>query len=369
MDQVKIGKFISKIRKEKNITQKELADKLGVTDKTVSRWENGHYLPDVSLWKDLCEILGISVLDLMNGEIKEITKEELEDSIFNTVKITNKKVRNMKKKTIIILLISLLVILGTIIISVYQVKKNKKEPFVPISFTSRYASVEKENGWVCYFKIEDYENNYTYYGYNCVNLKYESLDDYYATGQEYDKNGELFTYRTQTRWVSYHWSSYEPDVSKIDKYFQDNNFKDIITLDDLKDLELETGIDKVEVLNLYNKAIESTKVNKFGNFMDFQPVKVTKSMNVNDYEWTFGYNEEHGRLENVYLNCKYNDVWLDEIENRTEYQEEMLNLIPEIEHYILKNQSLKLPSKYDKDVVYSNLIATLDSIKKIEYND
>ena len=364
MDQVKIGKFISEIRKRKNITQKEIAEKLGVTDKTVSRWENGHYLPDVSLWKELCEILDISILDLMNGEEKERNKEEMEDSIFNTVKITNKKVSNMKRKTIIIILISLLIIIGTIIISIYQINHNKKKPFVPISFISRYASVEKDDGWVCYFKIENHQNNYNYYGYNCVNLKYEKLDDYYTELEEIGRNGETFKYRSDGRWVSYHWSSYEPDVRKIDKFFQDNNFQDVISIDDLNDLELETDIDKTEVLNLYNKAVNSNKVNNFGKFLDFQPVKVTKSTIINDYEWTFGYIEEHGRIENVYLNCKYNNVWLDEIKNRSEYQEQLLKDIENIKHYIVDNQTLKLQKKYDKDVVYSNLIATLDSIKK-----
>ena len=105
MDQRKIGEFIKNSRKEKNITQKDLADKLYVTDKTVSRWENGHYLPDLSLWKELCEILDISILELINGEKSKkenITKKEMEDSIFNTVDFTSKKMKKMKKKTIIL---------------------------------------------------------------------------------------------------------------------------------------------------------------------------------------------------------------------------------------------------------------------------
>ena len=72
MDQEKIGKFIAKLRKEQKLTQEQLAEKLGVTAKSVSRWENGRCLPDVSLYKELCSILGITLNDFFSGEkIKE----------------------------------------------------------------------------------------------------------------------------------------------------------------------------------------------------------------------------------------------------------------------------------------------------------
>ena len=64
MDQEKIGKLIAKCRKDKKMTQQELADQLGVTDKSVSKWENGKCLPNVSLYKELCDILGITLVHL-----------------------------------------------------------------------------------------------------------------------------------------------------------------------------------------------------------------------------------------------------------------------------------------------------------------
>lgn len=68
MNQEKIGKFISEKRKELNLTQKELADKLYVTDKTISRWENGNYMPDLSNIIVLSDILGVSTYELLLGE-------------------------------------------------------------------------------------------------------------------------------------------------------------------------------------------------------------------------------------------------------------------------------------------------------------
>ena len=68
MNQEIIGKFIAECRKEKNMTQQELADKLGVTDRAISHWENGRRLPDYSLLKELCDTLSISINELFSGE-------------------------------------------------------------------------------------------------------------------------------------------------------------------------------------------------------------------------------------------------------------------------------------------------------------
>jgi len=68
MDQEKIGKFIAACRKERNLTQEQVAEKLGVSNKTVSRWENGNNFPDVSLLQPLCELLNVSVNELLLGE-------------------------------------------------------------------------------------------------------------------------------------------------------------------------------------------------------------------------------------------------------------------------------------------------------------
>lgn len=68
MNQEKIGKFIAELRKEKEITQAELGERLGVTNKTISRWENGNYMPDISLMQSLCEEFEISINEFLSGE-------------------------------------------------------------------------------------------------------------------------------------------------------------------------------------------------------------------------------------------------------------------------------------------------------------
>ena len=72
MDQLKIGKFIAQCRKNKNFTQAQLAEKLGITDRAVSKWETGKGLPDASIMLELCNELGISVNELLSGEVIEM---------------------------------------------------------------------------------------------------------------------------------------------------------------------------------------------------------------------------------------------------------------------------------------------------------
>ena len=68
MDQIKIGRFIADCRKQNKLTQTELADKLGITDKAVSKWERGIAMPDSSIMLEVCEILGVSINELLSGE-------------------------------------------------------------------------------------------------------------------------------------------------------------------------------------------------------------------------------------------------------------------------------------------------------------
>ena len=96
MNQVRIGKFIAKCRKEKNMTQSELAEKLGVTDKSIGNWENARCMPDLSLFKPLCDELGITINELLSGEkiSKDKYQEKFEENIVNTINYSTKKINN-----------------------------------------------------------------------------------------------------------------------------------------------------------------------------------------------------------------------------------------------------------------------------------
>ena len=88
MDQIKIGKFIAECRKQKHLTQMQLAEKIGITDKAVSKWERGVAMPDSSIMLELCDILGITVNDLLCGEVVMMDNynKEMESNLLEMIK-------------------------------------------------------------------------------------------------------------------------------------------------------------------------------------------------------------------------------------------------------------------------------------------
>ena len=117
MKQEKKGKFIASCRKQKNITQQELAEKLGVSDRTIGNWENGRNMPDLSLFKPLCKELDISLNDFLSGEVvsKGEYQERLEENIINTIDYTSKKIKDRNH------LIGLILIIFGVLIAVSAV--------------------------------------------------------------------------------------------------------------------------------------------------------------------------------------------------------------------------------------------------------
>lgn len=102
MNQEKIGLFIAKCRKEKNMTQEELAEKLGVSNKSISRWENGKTMMDISLFEPICNVLDISIIELLNGEK---VNDKKKDKLFTKTLVNySNKVSNRNKQVILTIL-------------------------------------------------------------------------------------------------------------------------------------------------------------------------------------------------------------------------------------------------------------------------
>jgi len=119
MDQNKIGKFIGFKRKEKNITQSELAEKLNITDRAISKWENGVCLPDASIMPDLCKILDITINDLFSGEVVDMKDNEkrLENNLLEMVKIKESRDKELLSMEIFMGIIMTIVMLFCIFIA------------------------------------------------------------------------------------------------------------------------------------------------------------------------------------------------------------------------------------------------------------
>ena len=115
MKMEKVGDFIRKKRKDKNLTQKELAKELGVSDNAISKWERGICCPDISLLKELSSILGVSVNELLSGEdIEKLEKEKTDDVLIDSVKQYTSIEKKKNKKLLIFTIILLLFYIGLV---------------------------------------------------------------------------------------------------------------------------------------------------------------------------------------------------------------------------------------------------------------
>ena len=123
MDQIKIGRFIAECRKKLNLTQMQLAEKLSITDKAVSKWERGVAMPDTSIMLDLCDILSISVNELLNGEKinMENNNQKNEQLLLEMAKELEKKNRTIWSSMWAIMLISITALIAGLFIAAFLI--------------------------------------------------------------------------------------------------------------------------------------------------------------------------------------------------------------------------------------------------------
>ena len=127
MDLVKIGKYIAGKRKALGMTQKQLAEKLNMSDKSVSKWERGICLPDVSVYMELCEILGISINEFLAGEDidAENVEKKSEDNIIQVTKDSKKKQKNLKSILAVVTTFAVIMVLVLGAVFVHKVMEPK----------------------------------------------------------------------------------------------------------------------------------------------------------------------------------------------------------------------------------------------------
>ena len=123
MDQIKIGRFIAVRRKRANLTQLQLADRLGITDKAVSKWERGITMPDTSIMLELCDILGISVNELLSGEKinMENSSQKNEQLLFDMAKELEKKNKTIWSSMWAIMIVSMTALIAGIFIAAFLI--------------------------------------------------------------------------------------------------------------------------------------------------------------------------------------------------------------------------------------------------------
>ena len=123
MNQIKLGRFIAECRKKANLTQMQLAEKLGITDKAVSKWERGITMPDTSIMLELCDILGISVNELLSGEKinMENSSQKNEQLLLDMAKELEKKNKTIWSSMWAIMIVSMTALIAGIFIAAFLI--------------------------------------------------------------------------------------------------------------------------------------------------------------------------------------------------------------------------------------------------------
>ena len=120
MDKEKTGQLITELRKEKGLTQRQLADALNVTDKAVSKWERGLSFPDISMLEPISELLGVSIMEILAGERQSgedpLSQKEAADLIKASVELGDEEIRHKKERSRLIIII--LIVVTMLLISI-----------------------------------------------------------------------------------------------------------------------------------------------------------------------------------------------------------------------------------------------------------
>ena len=155
MNQEKIGNFIAEQRKKYNLTQSELAEKLGITDRAVSKWERGINLPDASLMIDLCKILNITVNELLSGEIikKESYMEKAENNLIELKEMDERNNKRLLTLEIALMFIGITAFVPFIILAEQETNTTLKITYIVLATLILSVSIifsfiiEKEAGY------------------------------------------------------------------------------------------------------------------------------------------------------------------------------------------------------------------------------
>ena len=213
MNVKKVGEFIKQKRKEKKLTQKELAEKLSITDRAISKWERGICCPDISILKELSSILEVSVNELLAGEeIEKLEKEKTDDVLVDSVKQYTSVEKNKNKKLLIITIIFVIFCMGLVFamyLTYNQVNKNDN-----INWHS-YSNKKILDKFFVALENYDYETikEMEFESYNTGQVEDTLIEDVNKCDEykEQRKNGERLS---------------EPGIICKLKYFEDEDFID-----------------------------------------------------------------------------------------------------------------------------------------------
>ena len=282
MDPMKTGIIISDARKKLKMTQKDLADKLYVSDKAVSKWERGLCFPDISVLIPLTEILNISLYDLLRGE--KVNKKEVEETIKNTINYSNSEIKRNKKKYIIISSAVILIIVLISIVSLLFVSKNNdigaivdRDTIHDINYYSNYkTTIENTDGEKLELIIMKLPLRWKERQFEAIdetlkinyNVSYKDVvkaynDDNYVKEAMINIASVIFTTVSDVDSIEIRYTDYRYSISKekLQKAYEISNFEEVIENDNWVKLVSKKLIND-EFVNGTFKLFEKSKVSK-----------------------------------------------------------------------------------------------------------
>ena len=212
MNVKKVGEYIKQKRKEKKLTQKELAEKLSITDRAISKWERGICCPDISILKELSSILGVSVNELLSGEdIEKLEKEKTDDVLVDSVKQYTSVEKKKNKKLLIFTIVLFIFYIGLVFAMYLTYNQVTKNDNINWHSYSNKKTLDK-----FFVALENYDyvtiKEMALEAYNTKQVPDTLIEDVNKCDEykEQRKNGEILT---------------EPGIICKLKYFEDNNLK------------------------------------------------------------------------------------------------------------------------------------------------
>ena len=249
MDPKKTGNIISVARKEANMTQKELANKLYVSDKAVSKWERGLCFPDIAVLIPLTEVLNISLYDLLRGE--KMNKKEVEETLKNTINYSNSELKRKKKKYFAVcsaIVVAILIISTILVILISDNNEMKpiveKDTIYEINHYSKYkTSISDEAGEKVELLLMKLPLNWKERTFsiesNKININYEVSydkivktynDKQYVNKSIVDIVTVLFTTVSDVDTITIRFTDYKYSINKdeIKKIYDISDFSDLL---------------------------------------------------------------------------------------------------------------------------------------------
>lgn len=291
MNQEKIGKFILECRKERKITQSELAEKLGVTDKSVSNWENGRNLPDASLYEPLCDVLGISINELISG--RKLNENEYQKKLEENIMLLNENTKkNINKIKRILLMLILSIFMIAILIGILLYVKDKYD------YQLTELSIDEVNYEVCEYRPNANEKQII-----IKSIANDGKGSMLRVMHEYDDDGILVVHNTRyKKWIRNPQALDEIGTNKITplEYPKKIYYKDTLIWDNTKNLPecIESkGITRTYKVVAVNESEEENyyyvTIKKFQDDSLYNALiekKLVDSLEIEkNYEFTFNY--------------------------------------------------------------------------------